>query len=403
MKGIHRFALGAIYALIPIVSNADTLTLPSGRTIAGTVIQTNGDEIVLLTKYGTYNFAKPNLKSIKLDTPEQQGVTVKTRLADLQTVAFSVSGRSWASGFEQIPATVIDKGVLKHVPYASFRCGNNYEVNIYGDLERPAGIEIGVYRQLLNSAEAKQNCLKAMSALLARSSDREILQSLTLQKDVKTLEGLTFEVTPPTDEDAYQGWWISVYSVQELNAARATDQELKRITVAKADVAAGKQENDWSPDAIKLARLEPNRFSFTTKSGTVIKDAALKPYIEGVSVIWTEEGGSGGVVKLGELPEELQHRFAYDSGKAAVAEAAEKDKQARDAEARAALAAQQAQMQQLTGSEPVGQSSSSLDSPSYFGYSSSPKSGHYSMGGSVYVHGYYRKNGTYVHSYTRRK
>ncbi len=50
-------------------------------------------------------------------------------------------------------------------------------------------------------------------------------------------DGLTLEITPPTAEDAYQGWWVSVYNRRMLDAQRASDKEMAAITVSKSSIA----------------------------------------------------------------------------------------------------------------------------------------------------------------------
>lgn len=165
----------------------------------------------------------------------------------------------WATNLKQIPATVIDVGNLRFVPYVSYRCGEDYEVNVYGDPEAPSGVEIGVYRSLLSSEQAKDNCLTFIRSVLGDSVDAAIVGVLDRQQDLVTRKGLTIEITPPTGEDAYGGWWISVYDVSALDAARASKTELADITVPKKSVAASdtNQANDpsvWTSSDIPYSR-----------------------------------------------------------------------------------------------------------------------------------------------------
>jgi len=132
--------------------------------------------------------------------------------------AFAAS--PWAGDLRDVPSTVIDKGVFRHVSYASCRAGE-YEMNVYGDPEAPAGFEIGIHNELLKSDEAKRNCLELISRLLDNPADRALLASLNRDIDKKVRSGITFEVTPPTAEDAYGGWWISVYDEALLDRLRA--------------------------------------------------------------------------------------------------------------------------------------------------------------------------------------
>jgi hypothetical protein len=157
----------------------------------------------------------------------------------------AVASRPWAKDFKQIPSTVIDKGVLRDIPYLSYRAGN-YELNVYGDPAAPACFEIGIHKELLASAAARKNCFDVIASLLHDPADRALLASLKPEADKKVRNGVTFEVTPPTAEDAYGGWWISVYSEAMLDRSRATPEELAAITSTRGDTRradAAKKEN----------------------------------------------------------------------------------------------------------------------------------------------------------------
>ncbi len=175
-----------------------------------------------------------------------------------------VAVRPWAKDLRQIPSTVIDKGVLRHVPYTSYRAGD-YELNVYGDPAAPAGFEIGVTGELLKSDVAKRNCIEAVDAILQDREDRKVLASLKRDVDKKVRAAVTFEVTPPTAEDAYGGWWISVYDEAALDRSRATPEELKKITTTRGDVKSGEKrdnplpvepatEGRWAADDLQDAR-----------------------------------------------------------------------------------------------------------------------------------------------------
>src|SRR4030095_5272980 len=67
------------------------------------------------------------------------------------------------------------------------------------------------------------------------------LRSLDLKPGKTEREGLTFEVTPETAEDAYGGWWISVYSPKLLDEARATEEELRKLSVTEDELEKEEQ------------------------------------------------------------------------------------------------------------------------------------------------------------------
>ncbi len=137
---------------------------------------------------------------------------------------------------EQIPATVIDKGPLKNIPYMSFHSAI-YEMNVYGDPAKPACIEIGVFNGTLATDVVKNHCRAFMMSVIA-AANRSLIPSLNPDKDLVEKAGWTFEVTPPTGEDAYGGWWISAYSNKILDDARASQEELAKITQPKVAPAA---------------------------------------------------------------------------------------------------------------------------------------------------------------------
>ena len=372
----------------------DTLVFPTGRTLSGAILQTNGDDLLVLTKYAAFNFSKTSFKEIKVELAGVSEFSKAGRLPDFKEAILFLSKKSWATNLTPIPATVIDKGILRNVPYTSFHCGSDYEVNIYGDLENPAGIEIGVYRKLLDDGLAKDNCMNFISDLLSQPADKEIAHGLDQRKDLKTHDELTFEITPPTDEDAYHGWWVSVYSEKQLNLARASDNEMKLISMTQADAAkVAKESNDissWSADELKQARsVSKPTITFKNSSGLAISNAEVIRVIDGVSLIWRNGPTSGGMVKLADLPENLRVRFGYDPVKSEAAEKLAKADRARRQQENQAVVEAQAQFNQTAQSD--------LSSYLYYGSSDGDHTG----GGSVYVHGYLRSNGTYVNSYTR--
>lgn len=393
------FALCAV-ACTPLAF-ADTVVFSSGRTMDGTVVRTNGNDVLVVADCAAFNFSRESIKEIRTEHVEVVEVNNTNRLAPFRLALARLAKQAWASDLRPIPATVVDKGMLRNVPYMSFRCGDDYEVNIYGEPEHPAGLEVGVYHKLLEDPSAKKNCIALVAELLGRPDDREVLRGLNMEKDVKTKEALTFEITPPSAEDAYMGWWVSIYSERSLDAARASDDEMKRISVPKVEAEREARTGDptsWSAQDLKLARQTlPKTITFMTQSGSVVSNAEVVRVNEGVSLVW-RDGASGGVVNLADLPEDLRTRFGYDADKARAVDALEEGRKVREREQAqnvAAAAAVQAQAVAPPTYQFDNYSGSSLSSSRSYGSKS------LSTGGSVYVRGYTRKNGTYVQSHTR--
>jgi hypothetical protein len=207
----------------------------------------------------------------------------------------TAAAQPWGKSLRQIPSTVIDVGVLRHVPYTSYRSGE-YELNVYGDPAQPACFEAGIHGALLRKPEARRHCLALVTALLDDAEDRKLLASLHLEVDKKSRNGLTFEITPPTAPDAYGGWWVSVYDEKALDRARATPEELRAITTTREEVkklpapeskglaveplAAGR----WGAEDLSQARTRKDVAeakqavyspTFTRKNGAYVPDRTI--------------------------------------------------------------------------------------------------------------------------------
>ena len=235
---------------------ADKIKLSDGREIQG-VIQSQDENIVkIMMRGGTVSMPRESVVSI-----EKSAVKSQIAIPKWDEFMAPLATGKWADELHQIPATVIDTGVLKYVPYLSYQSGN-YEINIYGDPENPACIEIGVRKDLLKSEQAKADCVKYISEIFRNEQFTKTLRSLKMTKDAKEIEGLTIEITPETDEDAFDGWWVSVYSGSKLDSARASEEELAKITeerIIDANDAADKAEMETKPEPKPVVKPEPKK------------------------------------------------------------------------------------------------------------------------------------------------
>ena len=48
-----------------LTASADTVVMSNNRTMEGTAIQTNDDDVLILTPYAAFNFSKASIKEIK--------------------------------------------------------------------------------------------------------------------------------------------------------------------------------------------------------------------------------------------------------------------------------------------------------------------------------------------------
>ena len=255
---------------ISAVASADTIKLKNGGTLEGVIVKEGDGALVVRLKYATVTLDRFEIESIEKKAADPSPAAAPARLPRWDRCIEVVAARPWAGELRQIPATVIDKGILKNVPYMSHKSGNT-EFNLYGDPDDPAGIEIGVSRELLKSAAAKAECLEVIAALLSDPKDVAALRSLNLKPGKTERDGLTFEVTPETAEDAYEGWWISVYSTKLLDEARATEEELKKISVSEEEL-----EKEEQAERQRLAKEAAERKAGKKKEADEKKKAEPK-------------------------------------------------------------------------------------------------------------------------------
>jgi len=209
-----------------------SMTMKNGQKVEGTLLKDENGQSVVQVKYGSVTVSSGDVASVETIGTSPVPPAGEGRLARWDHCLHVVSEQSWSHHLVQVPATVIDVGILKNVPYFSHRSGD-FELNVYGDPEHPACLEIGLHNGAVNPAE-RSACQETMLALLTDPADRQTLRTMNLQQSRAVRAGMVFEVTPPTEKDSYGGWWISVYDEPLLDRQRASAVELANITVPRA-------------------------------------------------------------------------------------------------------------------------------------------------------------------------
>ena len=215
-------------------ARADEILLQNGGRLEGVIVRESDDGVVIRLKYATVTLERGEIESIRKD-PRVAKAATQARMARWDRCIEVLAPRDWDGKPQQVPALVVEVGPLRNVPYMSFRAGN-YEFNLYGDPEKPAGFEFGVYGPLLKSDEARKKCVDALAGLLGDPKDVEALRGLGLTPKKTEREGLILEVTPETAEDAFGAWWVSAYLSKEIEEARATQEELDQITATREEM-----------------------------------------------------------------------------------------------------------------------------------------------------------------------
>ena len=256
---LPALALGcqSLNDLAPMLGNTKvSYTLKNGEKIEGTLLQSEGGQSVVQVKYGAVTVATGDIAATQVLDDAAPPPEFAGRLATLSRALRLMAEQPWGGTMMQVPAVVVGLGSLKNVPYVSLRAGN-FEFNVYGDPEAPAGLEIGMYG-IVNHQVARKLCRTAIARVLRDGADRAFLETLSLDGAKGQRDGLTFEVTPATAPDAFGGWWITVTDDVKLAEQRAADADLARISIPRADIktAPAPSVTAWRPHELRLSRPE---------------------------------------------------------------------------------------------------------------------------------------------------
>lgn len=219
---------------------ADVVVLESGAVLTGKVLQQDDDGVLMKLESGTHRYPKSWIKAVKKEPAAAPHVSNNgQRIPDWAQVVTLLANTGWSQGLKQVPATMIEAGIWKNVPYISFQCrSGGYELNIFGDLSQPAAVQIGALSYLKSSAEAKSNCVNLICSLLPNADDRKMVRALSWEKKDGGKNGeMTVETIMPGEFGSYGGWWVSLYEEKALAAARASDEELLTLTRPPAPAA----------------------------------------------------------------------------------------------------------------------------------------------------------------------
>ncbi len=232
----------------------DVLILRGGQVIFGTIQSQSAEGYKFQRGASTFSYPHATVTLSHQQRPKGAS-SAEASLPAWGEVIERAGLQTWGASAKQIPASVIDRGVFRNVPYLSFCCGLDYEINVYGDPEQPSGIEIGCYRSLLQNPTAKENCVALIADLMRRDDLKEGVKSAKRNKDLVEIKEWTIEVSPPEGSNSYGGCWVSVYSEKVLNSQRASAQEMANVSVARSQLTdSADGTSGWSSQDLRFAR-----------------------------------------------------------------------------------------------------------------------------------------------------
>lgn len=211
----------------------DSVEMKDGGSLRGLILRNNARTVLLQTEKSEIEIPKSEIRRIR-DNPDPEivyaKVTTKGHLPEWRAMVMDMREHDSIHSFQQIPATAVDNGIFKNIPYLSFRVNRQAEFNVYGPPNNPIGLEFGIYGRHKNSTKYQQIIREFLAGHLNSRKEIAALYSISLRGGKQQVGSLIFEITPPKNADAYGGWWISIYDPKRAEAARVSDADYAAIT-----------------------------------------------------------------------------------------------------------------------------------------------------------------------------
>jgi hypothetical protein len=217
----------------------DTIIMNDGTEIHGLIIKNDAEEVILQDGMGDMKVPKRYIRRIEDQGNEGVYFAELVRpetIPPWRMMVQDLRNDDNIHSFRQIPATTIDNGYLRNIPYLSFRINKHTEMNVYGNPEDPVCLEFGVYEHGDQITMFKKIIRAYLAGFLNSRSEIGALYSLSEKGDERQAGKLRFKVLPPSAPDAYGGWWISVYEPNRIDQARVSDAEYRKVTLPFLEV-----------------------------------------------------------------------------------------------------------------------------------------------------------------------
>ena len=236
-----RLRLAALFCIITSVavqaaSNTlpDDVVLKDGRQLKGLIVKKTPDQVVLQMATSEITVPSESIRRIN-DLPDDNvyftEITQPGELPNWRSIVQDLRSDDSVKTFEQIPATAINVGYLRNIPYLSFRINEASEMNVYGDPKNPVAVEFGVYGKGKRSNQRQRIIREFIAGHLHSRDEVRALYQLNLKEGGEIKCGkLAMKITPPEAEDSFGGKWFCIYDPARLDKARVSDAKYAQVT-----------------------------------------------------------------------------------------------------------------------------------------------------------------------------
>ena len=241
----HSFLI-CIYLLLMIASGhsemdmrakrlmPDEIIMNDGRILHGLILKNDAQEVTLQQRMGEVEIPKAYIRRID-DEPDTDfyfaDIVDPGKLPPWRMIVQDLRSDDSIKSFRQIPATTIDNGYLRNIPYLSFKINERVEMNVYGNPEDPVCLEFGIYERGEKITRFKKIIRAYLAGILGSRNEVAALYSLDEKGGQSRVGKFTFKITPPDAPDAYGGWWVSIYDAARLNKFRVPDDIYRKNTL----------------------------------------------------------------------------------------------------------------------------------------------------------------------------
>lgn len=211
----------------------DVVELNDGTRLRGLILQNTADALILQTSDGEAKLPKDYIRRID-DAPDDgviySDLVGRDALPSWRAIVHDLRTHDRVRTFEQIPPTAIDNGLLRNIPYLSFRVNNYAELNVYGDPQNPVAVEFGAYGSARQSNHRRRIFREFIAGHL--HSKEQIAALYSLGPDRRSIKAgkLAFRLILPGDPDSYGGTWLVVYRPDRIDKARLGDRAYAELT-----------------------------------------------------------------------------------------------------------------------------------------------------------------------------
>ena len=241
-KSTLKWSAAFILAIFPVFlrgksegyAEPDSVLLKDGSRHAGVIVKNTADTLFLQQRYRISEFPKSAILRIFDGVDVGMEFTESGKKGDLpswRVMVNDIRNNDAIKSLTQIPATLIDNGYLKNVPYLSFRINELIEMNIYGNPDDPVAIEFGIYGKLSSNDRLRRVLRSFMAGFLNSRKEVGAISSIPFAGGDKKAGDFRIRITPASAPDAYGAWWICLYNPKTLESSRVSDSEYAKATL----------------------------------------------------------------------------------------------------------------------------------------------------------------------------